>query len=481
MRGRERTAVLIAAFGGAVLLSGVLAGDWIGSAAAATLIAAWWLVRVAEGPPVLFFALAFQWVQASVGLFYTALTGRTLVALTAAEYRPMVLIGLGCILALAAGIRLGLRFVRSRVTPRPIDSPVAGLPTLTVIYLALAATAGAVQQLAWEYPLFTQAIIAISYMRLGLVYLMLRRLSLPAPDFPRIGLLLAFEMALGLTGFFAGFREPLILAAIALTEVFDARRFSHWLTGAAIAAAVLVIGTFWMGVRGEYRQDFYAVEAFAETRSMRLERMNVLAEEWLRRDRQELLWNIDFLVDRLWAIYYPALAVARVPDVLPHTDGAILRGALRHITTPRLFFPDKQELPSDSEMVRAYSGVMVAGAEQDTSIAFGYAAEGYVDFGVPLMFLPVLVWGLFLGASYQILLVVIRHRELAIPLVTVVFWLSIYLFERSWIKWMGSTGTLLIYVGGLMYLLDWWLLQRAAAEADQADPGPAWTPPIGQR
>ena len=107
--------------------------------------------------------------------------------------------------------------------------------------------------------------------------------------------------------------------------------------------------------------------------------------------------DMDFFVDRLWAVYYPALALQRVPRVLPHENGQILWAAVRHILTPRLFFPDKPNIASDSDMVRKYSGVWVAGAEVDTSIAFGYAAEAYVDFAVPLMFLPILVWGLLLG------------------------------------------------------------------------------------
>ena len=33
-----------------------------------------------------------------------------------------------------------------------------------------------------------------------------------------------FEVALGFTGYFANFREPMILAAIASLEVFDSKR-----------------------------------------------------------------------------------------------------------------------------------------------------------------------------------------------------------------------------------------------------------------
>jgi NhaP-type Na+/H+ and K+/H+ antiporter len=98
--------------------------------------------------------------------------------------------------------------------------------------------------------------------------------------------------------------------------------------------------------------------------------------------------------------------------------------------------------------------VWVAGPEENTSIAFGYAAESYVDFGVPLMFLPILIYGLLMGLAFQWWLRLIRIRELAIPLVVVMFWLALYLFERSWAKTLGGAGTLMIYLGGATYLVD---------------------------
>ncbi|MFP5378401.1 MAG: hypothetical protein ACLGHP_01310 [Vicinamibacteria bacterium] len=118
-----------------IVASGVLVGDWIGSAAAATLVAVWWLVRGAVGPPVLLFALGFQWVQVTIGLFYTSVTGRTLTAITSSDYRTMVLIGLGCVLALAAGIHLGLRVGRRAESPAPIDAPMidAAIPDAAMI------------------------------------------------------------------------------------------------------------------------------------------------------------------------------------------------------------------------------------------------------------------------------------------------------------------------------------------------------------
>jgi hypothetical protein len=441
-------------------------GDWLGGAAIAVLIAAFLLLKPVFGPPVLFLAVAFQWMQATIGLFYVAATGRSLTAINAADYRPMMLAALGCVLLLACGLRVGIDLARRRWPMHPLTRPVAGFHALIAVYGGAFLATGVLQEVAWQYPLFTQAILAATFIRLGVLYVLLRRVVVPVVQWPWVVGILTFEVVMGLTGYFAGFREPLILAAIAFAETFDRRRLQHWAFAGLVTVVLGATALFWMGVRGEVRQDFAEVEMFAESRSLRLHRLQQLFDDWrrnLRRtDAQEFMWEVDYLVDRLWTIYYPALAMARVPDVLPHTNGAIIGGALRHITMPRALFPDKPELPSDSELVRRYSGIWVAGTEEDTSIAFGYAAEAYVDFGVPGMFVPVFLWAVFLGAAYQGCLSVIRHQEIAVPLVTVIFWLSVYLFERSFVKWMGLTGTLLIYVGGVAFLLDRWLLQQAA-------------------
>ena len=121
---------------------------------------------------------------------------------------------------------------------------------------------------------------------------------------------------------------------------------------------------------------------------------------------------------------------------------------------PRLLFPDKPYIASDSQMVRKYSGVIVAGEEQNTDIAFGYAAESYVDYGVPGMFVPAFIWALFIGVAIALIFREYHHRDMAVSVVTVIGWMSLYLFERSWAKTIGLGGTLLIYAGGLCYILD---------------------------
>ena len=453
---------------GALVVAAVYAtGEWTAGAAVAVLLLVWWLLSSAEGPPVLALALTYQWVQVSIGIFYSALTGEPLEAMDKSDWRTMVLIGLGCVVSLAVSLYAGLVLVRVRMPPPREARPPFAFSS-TVLYatygVSLLAT-GVVQELAWQYPSFTQAILALNFSHLALVFVLARRFTRPVFAWEKLAALMAVEVALGFTGYFANFREPLLMAAIALVEVFDRRDSRHWAFFSAVVIVLGVSSVIWMNVRGELRRDMD--DEIVTTRLERLDKVRALSSGFLSPDAdfQDFRDSTTRVVERVWAIYFPALAVERVPSVLAHTNGEIIRSALTHLITPRVLFPEKGELPSDSEMVRKYSGVRVASTEQNTSIAFGYAAESYVDFGLPWMFVPVLIYGLVMGAAYQVWLTVIRHRELAVSLVTVIFWLSLYVFERSWVKTMGLAVTLMVYLGGFTYLIDQYLLGRRAQMA----------------
>ncbi len=447
----------------AALLAWLLCGDWIAAACILVLALIWHYLRGDEGPPVLALALTFQWLQVTSGLLYYGFTGRAVEAVLLSDYRPMVLIGLGCLLALTAGLTLGIRFgPASRRQGRPAFA--STLSPLLLSYLITTAGIGLVQSLAWRFSFLTQGILALSAIRYVLLYLLFRRFSAPHFQWPKIGVLLALEMILGFTGYFASFREPLMFLALVLLEQFDSRKLRDWLRVGALATGTLFLGLLWLGIRTTYRADI-RLENLSSSRVDRAERVASLSGDWLQRGPEKILADTDYFVHRLWAIYYPALALKRVPSILPHEDGRILGAAVKHIFTPRLFFRDKAVLASDSELVRTYSGVWVAGVESNTSIAFGYAAESYVDFGVPLMFLPILLFGLLMGLLYRLFLRLIWHRELAVALVSVIFWFSLYLFERSWVKWLGSSFTMMIFLGSAVFVLDrllWNYRQRPA-------------------
>jgi hypothetical protein len=469
------------ALGVAGVVAGLVTGDWLTGASIMTLMICVRLVSTNDGLFVLPIALAFHWMQGNVGLIYLGLTGREVMAVYASDWRPMVMIALGCCLALAAGIRLGLLVKPAPDPTKPRPGFAFSFGLLVTVYVTTVFLEGTLTTIAPDYPSLRQIITTFDSARLGVLFLILRRLCAPPPRFAILALVVGIEIVLGITGFFAGFREPIVLAVLAVLEVFDRRSGKHWVALAVASVAICALGVLWMGIRTDYRRDYVEMDQFSGSRNARITRIEDLTSTFMRNDTDGLLKTTDQLVDRMWTIYYPALALQRVPSVLPHTDGQILGAALLHIVTPRVFFPNKGELPSDSDEVRKYANVAVAGREVNTSIAFGYSAESYIDFGLPWMFLPILAYGIFVGACYAVFRSLIWHRELFVAFATVSFWISVYLFERSWATMLGVTVGFMVYLGGPMVLLDRFLLIQFSAKQAAEDADLAWTAPEHHR
>jgi hypothetical protein len=225
-------------------------------------------------------------------------------------------------------------------------------------------------------------------------------------------------------------------------------------------------GVLWIGIRGTVRESYDDREKF--TVSEKLSYTSGLAETWWSGNFSDKLESLDAFVDRMWDVYYPALALERVPKILPHTDGDMMMTALTHVFTPRILVPGKADIESDSLQVRRYTGLMVAGPDQGTTISFGYEIQGYIDYGVPGLFVPVFLYAVFMGAAYRFFLSAIRHRELGVAVVTVIFWMSLYAYNRSWAKMLGLSVTLLVYLGGVTFLIDRYLSSNPDAADDLA-------------
>jgi hypothetical protein len=458
---------------------GFACNDWIGGFAFIVLWAAWYFLPTSDGPPVLALAMTWYWSQISIGIYYFALTGRPLQAMIRSDYRPMVLVSLGCMIALIIGLRTGSMLIKDKLLGSNVEEALSS-QFLLVFYAAAVVLKAPIQSYAWTVPALNQGLLALTYIRLILFYIVLRRLFFAGLWGRGLALLLV-EVVLGFAGYFAEFREPLFIAAIVLSEQFDRRKASHWMGAGALLCVGLFTGLLWMGVRGTMRTRV-TEGSIGEGVQERLSLIGSLSQVWFKTDRTDQWENADSFVDRMWDVYYPALAMARIPSVMPHENGAILLKALQHIAEPRLLFPDKAELESDSLLVRRYSGIWVAGPEQNTSIAFGYPIESYIDFGIPLMFVPVFIFGVFMGAAFKWLATTIRHREIAIAVLTVIFWLALSPFNRAWSRTLGLSGTLLIYLGGAAYLVDRYLSMGGAPPAtddpvDDLGPHPAWNAP----
>jgi hypothetical protein len=455
---------------------GVLTDDWLIAASIPFLWAIWRFLLIEGGPPVLAFAMTYHWGQNVIGLVYHWLTGRQPIGMRAEMYPQMVVLGLVCIGVIVAGIVAGDALIRRTVKQRPTRDVALGWSNLFIFYFALLAFRGTLHDYAWTVSAgLTQGVLALTYIRFALFYLILRRLVF-LRRWGSVGLFVALELTLGMIGYFAEFREPLFITVVVLTEQFDYRRASHWFSMATVSCIMLLTGVLWIGIRSPLRE--YADELSKLTVTERLEYSMNLAQNWLNGNSDARLDSVDMFVDRMWDVYYPALALARVPSTVPHTDGAIMTAALQHVFTPRILVPDKQDVESDSLQVRRFAGVWVAGPEQNTTISFGYPIQSYIDYGIPVMFVPIFLYAVLMGMAYRLLLRLLLHREISVAVVTVIFWMSLYAANKSWAKLLGFSLTLLVSLGGVTFLIDRYLassaeaaeeLERAAAAVANAD------------
>jgi len=114
--------------------------------------------------------------------------------------------------------------------------------------------------------------------------------------------------------------------------------------------------------------------------------------------------GLESLIHRLSYVEFLALAMKQVPEYIPHEEGNLLKNALEHVLKPRFLFPDKKPI-YDSELTSKYTGIQFAGAEQGTSFSLGTVAESYVDFGRVYMFIPILLFGFWIGWLYRYFIV----------------------------------------------------------------------------
>ena len=113
-------------------------------------------------------------------------------------------------------------------------------------------------------------------------------------------------------------------------------------------SSLCTLGVLWISVRGDYRERFLSDAKFEQSRSDRLDSIRRASTAWASSSSADLADNVDAFVERMWAIFYPALAVARVPSVVPYANGALMSATLQHVLMPRVFFPDKAKSNSDS-------------------------------------------------------------------------------------------------------------------------------------
>ena len=251
-----------------------------------------------------------------------------------------------------------------------------------------------------------QLLLAITYLKWVLLTLLIVHTMAVDNNRTLVILLVLVEVLLSFSGFWAAFKDYILVALGAYLMFSPRLSLRTYLILSLVFSVSLFLAVVWTYSKGEYRKYLTGGE-----RTQYIIEQDNLSNiqkfyEIVQRDfssqnfKDNFLIGLENLVYRVSYVEFLGLTMKQVPTYLPHENGNLLIGALEHILKPRILFPEKKPI-YDSDLTSKYTGVQFAGAEQGTSFSLGTVAESYVDFGKYYMFIPIFFFGLWIGWMYK--------------------------------------------------------------------------------
>jgi hypothetical protein len=158
--------------------------------------------------------------------------------------------------------------------------------------------------------------------------------------------------------------------------------------------------------------------------------------------------GFDSMVQRWQYIDLLAATMGNVPANRPFEDGALMGASVLHVLQPRLLFPDKPPLPSDTDIAVRYSGIRfdLGGNAANTSISLGYVAELYVDFGFAGTLAGTFIFGFIFGRVVRFLTSPCALPAIVSSGLALVVMMPVLFFEQTLLKMVGAFLTTFIVV-----------------------------------
>lgn len=396
------------------------------------------VVTKCKGPPILLIPFGFQFLQINIRAIQASFSDQPIESFSVLGYpvEPAMLFCSACLIAIILGIFIFTRIKRSE----PEIYPSAGrltLNRLAMIAVLLLILGHASDFLASLAAPSRQLFEGLAYAKwVGLFVLVW--LSFQRGSFSVLAILVAaFEIGLGIGGFFASFREPIYVIICAIITSVTRIRAGMLSFAAVCFLGMIWLATFWTFVKPEYREF---VNRGSEQQVVLVpyeERMSYLVSQAMQFDGQSFEIGLTQLADRIAYIEYPAAVIARVPALLPYANGDQTKRAILHVLVPRIIYPQKPPLELDTILTNKYTGLH-EGFSDGTSISIGYMSELYIDFGFLGAMVACLVLGSMIGLLYQN---VISYRK--VPSVLNIGLLmgpiiSVSVFETSLTKLVGA-------------------------------------------
>jgi hypothetical protein len=414
---------------------------------------AWFVLFVAVGlvwranePPVLPFALAFQWVFIVAGYLYWCVGGDVEEFLFG-DVELAIFLSLTGLLCLAVGLRFGIALLRRplarRITFARQTNEVFDLKQLfwvTVITYSVSWIIELSPMNTSSVAVFNAAQILGSIIAFREVLFCLLWLTILRRREGYSYGLIAFVVAVvpRFISTQSTFKELIFMLLIVIVA-----EFRPWIKTNAqhqwhrrIGVTLLAISVFLVGAGAAWEGAIKPKWRSFEIEGSPMEKLEAFAgvAESATSESESESW-LQALIHRVSSITQFSLVLLRVPDIVPHEGGQLTLRAVKHILVPRILFPEKENLGTDSWLAEEYAGLRVG---EDTSVGIGYMAEFYVDWGIGGLFPSLMIMGILLGLAYALIFVFSPSYSIGSALVIVPFMNNFITYEATLPKLLGG-------------------------------------------
>ncbi len=384
--------------------------------------------------PIIFFTLCYHALQATAKVFYAVINKTSINELATysnnadlAEASRLSCIGL---IFLSFAIYIVLPDIKPAEKRNNLN-----IKKLLFAYggcIALGYVAMSMGQLGGLYQIVNKLII----LKWGIFFLIVH-VGIPQKKYYFIYIII-FEILISIISYFSTFKDVIFVMLISLLILNLGYLKIKPRVFILLASLSLFLGFTWQNIKEDYRLFLSAGEK-SQTVKVGFDEAYDKIIDLVNENPYDAEQTLNKTVDRISYIDYFAESINYIPLIKPHTNGMVWLESLLHISQPRLLFPNKKVI-DDSQKTMEFTGIMLADAEQGTSISLGYVAESYVDFGKYLFIIPIILLGLLIGWLFRKLfqsnINTIYCWALSIP-----FYFQFYGLEMASEKVLGSIIT----------------------------------------
>jgi hypothetical protein len=348
--------------------------------------------------PVLLWVIGMYWIQIAADLLGADIRGVALDQDTFGAYQSKAInLSLGALLAMTAGINLGMR-ARFRIRhpgDNRVDLETVGVNHGALVYAVAAFGAEVLSRAGDALPSIRQPLLGFTLLKYVCLYLLAAAVFEQRRGYVCLAAAVMFEVAIGLSGFIASYHAAFIVILIAaISHASQRMTFRQIAIFAGAFGSLLWISIIWTAIKPDYRAWVNG---------------GTNAQIVIRPFRDRLAWiihavasgQIDYangaagLIERIGYTQFYARTLLRLDQGLIPDDLNLWPSAILHVLTPRVLFPNKGAL-DDTAVTTLLTGVTFG---EDTSVSAGFVSEAHADFGFPLMLPPILAVGAMLGAA----------------------------------------------------------------------------------